>query len=442
VKPAGLTEAGKAVLGGVVVRPCASQEWARFVGLVRAHHYLGLRGVVGERVGHVAEVEGQWVALLLWAAAAMKCQVREAWIGWHPSTAWQRLPLVVNNVRFLILPGVVVPNLASRVLGMSIRRLSEDWQQAWGHPVVLAETFIDPRRYAGTCYRAAGWVTLGRTRGFARHCHGWTYHGHAKVVMVRALVPQARDILANPQPCPELDRGVTRMKMQAKEIATLVEVLRKLPDPRQRQGMRHPKLSLLTICVVAVLSGARSFTAIAQWAQACTQSELERLRCRRDPRSRRYMPPSEPTIRRFLQSIDAAAVDTAVGAWLQGLLQGDRGAVAIDGKTIRGARRKDGRQVHLLSAVAQSTGMTVAQVEVDGKTNEIPEAPKLLAPLPLAGRCVTADALHTQTELARFLVEEKQADYCFTVKDNQPTLKSDIDLVFAGTSFPPSASND
>lgn len=441
MKPDGLTEAGESVLGAVVVRPCTSQEWARFVGLVRAHHYLGLRGLVGERVGHVAAVEGQWVALVLWAAAAMKCQVREAWIGWHPSLAWQRLPLVANNVRFLILPGIVVPNLASRVLGMSTRRLSGDWQQAWGHPVVLAETFVDPRRYAGTCYRAAGWVTLGRTQGFARHCHGWTYHGHAKVVMVRELIPQARDLLARPQPCPELDRGVARMKMQAKQIATLIEVLRKLPDPRQRRGVRHHKLSLLTVCVVAVLSGARSFEAIAQWVRECTQAELSRLRCRRDPRSRRYVPPSEPTIRRFLQSIDAGAVDTAIGAWLQGLHVGDRGAVAIDGKTVRGARRKDGHQVHLLSAVAQSTGTTLGQREVDGKTNEIPEAPKLLASLALEGRCVTADALHTQVELARFLVEKKQAHYCFTVKDNQPTLKADIDLLFAGRSFPPSVSD-
>lgn len=439
MKPTGLTEAGAAILGGVVVRPCTSQEWARFVRLVKAHHYLGFRGVVGERVGHVAEVDGQWVALVLWAAAAMKCQVREAWIGWHPTTAWQRLALVANNVRFLILPGEQVPNLASRVLGMSTRRLSQDWQQAWGHPVVLAETFVDPRRYVGTCYRAAGWVVVGQTQGFARCCRGWAYHGHAKVVMVRELVPHARERLANPEPCPELDRRVVRMKLQAKDIASLVGVLRTVPDPRRLQGIRHCKLSLLVICVVAVLSGARSFEAIAQWARECTQSELERMRCRRERRSRRYVPPSEPTIRRFLQSIDAAAVDVAVGTWLQGLYRGDRGAVAIDGKTVRGARRKDGSRVHLLSAVAQSTGATMAQVEVDSKTNEIPEAPKLLAPLPLEGRCVTADALHTQVELARFLVEDKHAHYCFTVKDNQPTLKADIDMLFAARSIPPSA---
>jgi len=441
MKPGRLTAADRDVLGQVVVRPCAREEWARFVAAMRVHHYLGLRGVVGERLGHVAEVEGQWVALLLWAAGAMKCQVRDAWIGWHPCIAWQRLPLIVNNVRFLVLPGVEVPNLASRVLGLSVRRLSSDWQQVWGHPVLLAETFVDPRRYRGTCYRAAGWVELGQTEGFARRCGGWSYHGHRKVVMVRELARQARVSLADPEPRPELNRRVSRMRLSDKEIVALKQALRRIPDPRRQQGVRHHKLSLLSICIVAVLSGQRSFEGIAQWAQECTQSELARLGCRRHPRSRRYMAPSEPTIRRFLQSIDAAAVDAAIGAWVYSLHASDHGGIAIDGKTLRGARRKDGTRVHLLSAVTQSSGMTVAQTEVSSKTNEVTCVAPLLTPLELRGRCVTADALHTQSELARFLVEHKQAHYCFTVKDNQPTLRSDIELLFADSAFPPSAPN-
>lgn len=441
MRPEGLTAAGQAVLAKLVVRPCQRGEWARFVALLRRHHYLGLQGVVGERLGHVAEVEGQWVALLLWAAGAMKCGVRDTWIGWHPAIAWQRLPLVVNNVRFLVVPGVEVPNLASRVLGRSVRRLCSDWEQTWGHPVLLAETFVDPRRYQGTCYRAAGWVELGQTEGFARHCGGWRYHGHRKVVMVRELVPQARVWLGDPQPRPELSRRVSRMRLADKEIAALQQVLRRVPDARRRQGMRHHKLSLLSICVVAVLSGARSYEAIAQWARECTQGELGRLGCRRHPRSRRYTAPSEPTIRRFLQATDVEVVDAAVGGWVAGLHAGDGQAIALDGKTVRGARRKDGSQVHLLSAVVQSTGVTVAQTEVGCKTNEIPHAAPLLAPLDLRGRCVTADALHTQSALARFLVEDKQAHYCFTVKDNQPTLHSDIALLLAGSAFPPSPSD-
>jgi hypothetical protein len=163
------------------------------------------------------------------------------------------------------------------------------------------------------------------------------------------------------------------------------------------------------------------------------------LGCRRNPHTNKLEAPSEPTIRRFLQTVDAEVVDQRVGEWLLDLCLDDADALAFDGKTLRGARRDDQTQVHLLSLVVQGTGITVAQKEVDRKSNEIPAARELLEPLALTGKCVTADAMHTQTELAKFLVDEKDADYCFTVKDNQPTLKKDIDTLFNGRSFPPSA---
>lgn len=228
------------------------------------------------------------------------------------------------------------------------------------------------------------------------------------------------------------------MKLRPKEIASLLQVLREIPDPRHRRGVRHSKLSLLAIAVTSVLSGIRSLEGMAQWAQECTQGELQRLGCRRHPRTRRFQAPSEPALRRFLQRIDADSVDRRLGQWVGGLCVSDQEPVAIDGKTVRGARREDGSQVHLLSAVLQSSGLTVAQLEVDSKSNEIPAARPLLEPLALAGRCVTADAMHTQHGLARFLVEEKNADYCFTVKDNQPTLKENLDTLFNSESFPPS----
>ena len=143
---------------------------------------------------------------------------------------------------------------------------------------------------------------------------------------------------------------------------------------------------------------------------------------------------------RFLQRIDAEAVDGAISPWLVTLSLRDADAVALDGKTLRGARRADQSQVHLLSLVVQSSGITIAQREVGSKTNEIPVAPELLRPVPLEGKCVTADALHTQQKLARYVVEEKEAHYCFTVKDNQPELKKDIDTLFdEKRGFPPSA---
>jgi hypothetical protein len=228
------------------------------------------------------------------------------------------------------------------------------------------------------------------------------------------------------------------MRLSAKQLDALMDCLLGLRDPRMRRGIRHGKVSILGISICAVLSGARSFTAIAEWGKRCTQSVLRRLGCRVSPRTQRYEAPSESTIRRLLQSIDAQSVDDALMGWLSSVVFDEPNAVALDGKTLRGARRSDGTQVHLLSAFLHGHGIPVAQQQVKDHSNEIPSAQPLLEPLDLADCVVTADALHTQKDPATFLVEDKKADYCLTVKDNQPTLKKDIDVLFREKTFPPS----
>jgi len=205
----------------------------------------------------------------------------------------------------------------------------------------------------------------------------------------------------------------------------LYERLRRLPDCRKQRGIRHPFATVLTISLGAILSGARSYTAIAEWSEKLTQRQLERLRARRHPETRRYEAPSEPTIRRVLQRADAETVDRTLGEWLLSKADVEDG-IAVDGKTLKGARRCDGTQVHLLSAFLHQQGITVAQREVDEKTNEIPELKNLLSPLEVKGHVITADSLHTQRETARWVVEEKGADYVFIVKDNQKTLHEDL----------------
>ena len=213
--------------------------------------------------------------------------------------------------------------------------------------------------------------------------------------------------------------------LTTKQMESLQELLRTLPDCRMPRGVRHPYRAVLTIALAAVLCGAKSYTALGEFAASLTQSQLGRLRARINPRTRRFEPPTESTIRRVLQSSDAEALDLVLGQWL--LEQAPTSdAVAVDGKTLRGARRPDGSQPHLLSAFLHQQGVTVAQREVGEKTNEIPELPRLLQPLDIAGRVVTADAMHTQKNTARFLVEEKKADYLLIVKDNQKTLRDDI----------------
>jgi predicted transposase YbfD/YdcC len=215
------------------------------------------------------------------------------------------------------------------------------------------------------------------------------------------------------------------------DLPGLLTCLAQVPDPRRHRGRRHPLAFVLSLAACAVLAGAKSLAAIAEWAADAPPHVLARLGgpCREPDRG--PVAPAEATVRRVLQRIDGDALDTAVGSWLAGRERAagqaennsDRPlpSLAVDGKTVRGARRTDGTQVHLLAAMT-GTGLVTAQREVDGKTNEITVFQPLLAPLDLHGTVVTFDALHSQTAHARFLVEDKHAHYIALIKGNQPTL--------------------
>lgn len=142
---------------------------AEFAAALAEFHYLGYRGAVGENLQYsVTGPDGRLLACLLFGAAAWKCRARDEFIGWTHEQRAARLGLVANNSRFLILPFVHVAHLASWALGTVMRRLACDWQGKYGHPIVLAETFVDRSRFRGTCYRAANWVHQGATTGRSR----------------------------------------------------------------------------------------------------------------------------------------------------------------------------------------------------------------------------------------------------------------------------------
>jgi predicted transposase YbfD/YdcC len=205
----------------------------------------------------------------------------------------------------------------------------------------------------------------------------------------------------------------------------LLAAVAAVPDPRARRGVRHGFVGIVAIGVCAVLAGACTFTAIAEWAHDLPVGVRVRLGLRR--RS-----PSESTIRRVLQAVDADALDRVVSAWLRAraarsaptpaaaAVAPDR-VIAIDGKSSRGARGPDGRAVHLLAAFDQASGMVLGQTVVDGKTNEITAFAPLCDRLDLRGVLVTADALHTQHRHAAYLVS-RGGHYLLTVKRNQPGL--------------------
>jgi predicted transposase YbfD/YdcC len=178
----------------------------------------------------------------------------------------------------------------------------------------------------------------------------------------------------------------------------LLERLAMLPDPRDRRGRRHPLASVLAVSAAAVAAGARSVTAIAEWATDAPGPVLAALGVRCDPLTRRCHVPGEATIRRVLARVDGDAVDATIGAWLADRLRPlrHRRVIAVDGKTLRGSAR-EGHQVHLLAALDHHDGAVLAQREVPTASNEIAEFQPLLDGLDLAGAVVTADALHTQT---------------------------------------------
>jgi predicted transposase YbfD/YdcC len=208
------------------------------------------------------------------------------------------------------------------------------------------------------------------------------------------------------------------------EAPHLLAYLATIGDPRRPSGRRHPLVAILAMAAAAVLTGARSMVAIAEWAADTPQPVRAALGARRDAPDR-WVVPAEATIRRTLARVDPDRLAAVIGLWLadrERPTQQRRRAVAVDGKTLRGAKGPDGRRVHLLAVMDHATRAVLAQHQVNGAPGEVPGFAPLLVGLDLTGVVVTADALHTHADAAEFLVERKQAHYLFTVKANQPTL--------------------
>ncbi len=154
------------LLAKVTVRLIVPAERERFDQLLEQRHYLHSARLGGQSLRYVAEVAGEWQALLTFSGASPHTKAREQKIRWTPRQRARRLCFVVNNSRFLILPERQrYPNLASRVLALCLQRLNSDWQTHWGHPVVLVESYVDESQYRGTCYRACGFAAAGLTAG-------------------------------------------------------------------------------------------------------------------------------------------------------------------------------------------------------------------------------------------------------------------------------------
>ena len=426
-------------LRAVQVRVVRPDEVPRFNALLREHHYLGFRKFCGRRLRHVAVLGERWLALLGWHAAALHCAARERWIGWHPLQRRQRLFLIVNNSRFLLLPTAAgTPHLASRVLGLSLRRLPRDWLAYHGHPILLAETFVDPRHFAGTCYRAANWLEIGRTRGFGRTrggALGYVAHGHPKRVFVYPLRRSARRQLAAPAPRPAWLPWRPRMTLTTAQMLSLRDFLRRVPDPRGCRGKRYPFPALLTIVLAARLAGSSTLTRMSDFGRALEQKVLQDLGIPRRRQTGRYHAPGISTLHYALKDIEAATLEDLLAEWTRTQAPADE-PLALDGKTLRGSYDhdldadgtvRDAPPWQQLSAVGILSGLVLGQRGFTGAKEDAEAAVlrRSLEPWRNTGRCVIADALHTQRATAQHILD-CGLHYILTVKGNQPTLQEQL----------------
>ena len=224
---------------------------------------------------------------------------------------------------------------------------------------------------------------------------------------------------------PQLSQEKRQELLVQAHLVSLAELFEAIVDPRGRHGLRYDLPFLLACLVAATLSQCDSSEAVSQW---CADHQ-DLLRASFGPRM--FLTPSGSLYRWLLPQLDAQAFEQVIGTWVQATLQAPADEpLALDGKTVRGVRTEEQAAPHLLSFCMHQSQETLLQVRVSEKTNEIPVAHKLLATLPIAHRVCTADALHTQTEFMR-VIHELGADTVLTVKDNQPTLRSDLLTYFA-----------
>jgi len=419
-------EPAPVVLAELEVRLLQADEQERAAQLLEQEHYLGANRPVGRTLTQVVHHRGRWVALLDWGPAALKLTDREAWIGWTDLQRAERLGLIVQNRRFLVLSATRLPNLASRALGLGVQALPEAWQHVHGYRPLLAETFTDIEQFEGTCYKAAGWVPCGLTLGEGRHrADFYQHHSRPKKFWLKPLHRNARVLLGamDLPPAYELGRNgqspERALPLPTAQVESLAQALRQVPDPRA-PNRTFSCASLLTLVALALLAGRRHLAQIQRFGQFLTQSQRARLGWPRKAGTAFRKAPSYTALYNLLTQLDPHVLAQVLNQWLQAHQGTLPRALAVDGKYVRDCVLTLCLSEHETGApVALTVAAPAPRTPETKQEGELTAARRLYGQTPLQEALVTADALHCEAKTARLIVEGG-GDYLLQLKANQP----------------------
>ena len=414
------------LVGEPTVRVATVDEFPWFDEKMGSLHYLGAGKPVGDYLRQVVQIGEQSVALLVWGPACYSLKDRDLWIGWSANQRIERLKLIVQNRRFLLLTEKgQTPNLASQALAAAMRALPAHWFKQFGYRPLLAESFTDPEAYCGTCYKASNWEAVGLSAGYSRHrADFYVFNDRPKRLWMRELSPKARHQLRALELPPDCSSAVIAppsgvLPVKQEEMDSLRELFCKAPDPRDK-NTRFRTGAVLTLIAMALLAGRREIAEIARFATTLTQAQRRRLSLPLKKGTRRfYQVPSYSVFYQVLTRMDPEAFAKLLSDWLFLRAGALPQALALDGKMIRD-------HIGLLTLAEHEDGAPQALAVYDQKEGttrcELSAAEALLESMAsLDGKLITADPLHCQRKHARVIVE-KGGDYLLQIKGNQPKL--------------------
>ena len=374
-------------------------------------HYLK----AGRPAGHVLwqgvyeqdieSEENRLVAVLCWAAAAKALKPREQWIGWDSVTCANRLKLIVQLRRFLVLDSVRRPNLASQCMGTAIKKLPQEWEKKYDYQPLMLESFHDPKIHNGTLYKATNWQALGLTKGFKRHRADFYQDIQSpKQLWMKPLRKNSLYLLCQPQTLPDPYKNAVseatagaRCALTCKQLRSLREAFEMVDEPRKRSARRYPLVAMLSLISYGLVCGAPDVKTI--WKKCGSLNENQRRAVGltyRHKGSGRLQLPGYDAINDLINKIDPKSLALALNQWLASHSDLLPKSLAIDGKDLGGK----GTLGAIVTLCHHSNGQPLAmQTYSGGKDDcELPISQRLLArkELNLSNSVVTGDALLCQ----------------------------------------------